>query len=367
MFWFGENSFLGIDIGTSTIKMIEVKLKSKKPIITNYSWAQINNWYGDLNSDFFNNVLPQYLKQIVEKGKFIKKNAYVALPSFSGLITVIEFPEMPKEDLEQAVRFEAHKYIPLPLEEVVLSWDILNSGAPASAPITAEQAMAATNQSAGTASAKKIQILLVAAPKSRVEKYQQLIRKAGIGLKNIELESFSLVRALVGNDPGNFVIVDIGFRVCNIILVEKGEIKVSRNIDAGGINITYGIAQSMNIDEDRAEKLKVSSKDFLSQQSGIIFPVLEVITEEVKRVILNYYKDINNSQINSIILSGGTAKFYGIEEYFQKALNIKTIKGDPLARIEYDKKIETAINEIRPQLAVCVGLVLKGIEEKTKK
>ncbi len=359
MFGIDKNSFIGVDVGTSSIKVAEIKVINKKPMLSNYAWMKLGKSEGNVSSVSFDTDLPVYLKRIVKEAQFKSSNAYASIPAFGGLITLIEFPEMSQEDINQAIRFEAHKYIPTSLDDIVLSWDIIGRKSSG----TLLRKIGINSRDAAKSEEKKIQILLVAAPRNKVEKYEKLIREAGLKLKSIEIESFSLVRSLVGNDPGNFVIVDIGSRVCNIILVEKGIIKVNRNIDAGGRDITQAIAKSMDLEEERAEKFKISGKDILAKGSHIALPTLDLIANEIKRVVEAYYKGDKDLKVDGVILSGGTAGFSGIKEYFANSLNLKIILGNPLGRMEYDTRLESKLNSIRSQFSVCIGLALKGFEE----
>lgn len=358
MFGFDKNKFLGVDIGTSTVKIVEIEMKDSRPFLSNYAHMKMST-EGNTAVSLPDVALPFYLKKIVKEAKIKSRDAYMAIPAFGGLVTLIEFPEMAKEDLDQAIRFEAHKYIPTSLDDVVVSWDVVSKkseGSLIKKEITAMQTGEA-----------KIQVLLVVAPKNKVSKCEQLVKEANLKLKSIEIESFALLRSLIGNDLGNFIVIDIGARVCNIILIEKGVIKVNRNIDAGGKDITKTIAQSMNIEEARAERMKISGKDFLSRASGISFPVLDLIIGEVKRVLEAYYKSEGKSKIDSIVLSGGTAGLLGIDKYFSDSIGIRTVIGDPLRRIEYDNALEPKLKLIKSQLAVSIGLALKGAEEYLRK
>lgn len=371
MFGFEKNRFVGIDVGTSAVKIVEIEEVNKKPVLSNYAWVKVGQSEGEIKTTSFDTVLPEYLKRMLSESGVRSRDAFVSIPSFGGLITLIEFPSMSDADVNQAIKYEAHKYIPTPLDDIVLSWDVVgrHGGQVVRKKSELNNASVKTNASGENQKEKqgeKIQVLLVAAPKAKVEKYERLIENSGLRLKAIEIESFSLTRALVGNDPGNFVIVDIGSRVCNIILVEKGIIKVNRNIDAGGRDMTRAISRGMNIDEARAEKLKTSGKDFLNQEANISLPVFDLIAGEVKRVLESYYKDKQNFKLDGVILSGGTAMMTGIDQFFSKALQLKVSIGNPFARVEYNNRLEPKINEIKSQLSVCVGLALKGFEETVK-
>jgi type IV pilus assembly protein PilM len=355
MFWFGENTFLGIDIGNSSIKIVEIKAKNNKPVLSNYIRADLG--YTDrlrMDEENWQKCIDKMLKESNIKGK----NAYVSIPSSGSLIVLFELPEMSREDLDQAVRFEAHKYIPVSsLEDVIISWDIVDSGINYALQNNREQAGEKNNAK------KTVQIVLVAASKNRVEKCEKVVKKAGLKMKSIEMENFAAVRSLVGNDQGNFVIVDLGAIICNIILVEKGIIKSSRNLDVGGKDVTKIISSSLQVDEQKAERMKLSGENFFNSDLGVSFSFLEVVVGEIRKVLYNYYKTEEIGHLNGIILSVGTAGLEGIENYFSQALKIKTFVGNPLSRIEYDHKLDPILNKDKTKFSVAIGLALRGFEE----
>jgi type IV pilus assembly protein PilM len=356
-FNFKNDVFLGVDVGTASIKIVEIKILNGKPLLSNYAWMSLHGddlGKRDNNSEYFYSVLPSCIKRIIKKAKISGENAYVSLPSFGGLITLIDFPEMAVADMEQAIKFEAHKYIPTSLDDVVISWDVVER--------KEVLKKAETDKTDAT-----VKVLLVAASKSKILKYENLIKAVGLTLKSVNIEAFSVVRSLVGNDQGSFVIVDIGARICNIILVEKGVIRINRNIDAGGFEITNTIAKGMQIDFERADNMKISGKNFFTAESAITFYTLELISGEVERIIRAYHKEAGKDKISEIILSGGTANLTGITDYFFNKLKIKTVIGNPLAGIGYDARLEQAVSGMRASFAVAIGSALKGIDEYFQK
>ncbi|MCX6761792.1 MAG: type IV pilus assembly protein PilM [Candidatus Moranbacteria bacterium] len=362
-FSFKKNTFLGIDIGTASIKIVEIRMIDGKPVLSNYAWMPLGgngSAKKDLDSEYFYATLPICIKKMIKKAKISGKDAYISLPSFGGLITLIDFPEMADGDMEQAIKFEAHKYIPTSLDDVVISWDVVEKREAAKSPGLSGV------ETRGLPGAT-VKVLLVAASKSKILKYENLIKTSGLTLRSVDIETFSIIRALLGNDPGSFIIIDIGSKACNIILVEKGVIRINRNIDAGGLDLTRAIAKEMQIDVERAEALKVSGKNFFTSAAPTSFVTLEVITGEVERIIRTYFKEEGREKVTEIILSGGMANMVGLADYFSDKLKIKTVVGDPFARITYDKKAEKLVSRIRTSFAVAVGSALKGVEEFSKK
>lgn len=346
-----KNHFLGIDFGTSSIKIVELELNKQRVQLANYGWVKID-FNGDDGEIDYNNKVKIYLQALVEKMNPKSKAVYASMPSFSGLVTLIEFPNMKRSELDQAIQFEAHKYIPTSLDEVSISWDV----------VTKQNDKELKNTS--ISSSDKIQVLLVAAPREKVMKYEDFIRSTKLKIKAIELETFSLARSLVGDDMGTFIVIDIGFRACSIVLVEKGVVKVNRNIDAGGNEITDSIAENMNISKKRAEELKKQGKDFInSRESSIILPTLDLITSETMRIINAYRNKNKENKIDGVILSGGTAKLKGIDEYFSKSLEISTVIGNPWKKIVYAEELKPVIEKIGSSFSVALGLALRGVED----
>lgn len=354
---FRKDTFLGIDFGTSSIKVAELQLNNQKPELVNYGWVEFDfaKNTGGAKMEYSDDKPEKYLQALIGKIKPKTAIAYASIPSFNGLVTLIEFPNMKKEELADAIGFEAHKYIPSSLDDVAVSWDLVSR---------AEDLLTGNSRESAV---KKIQVLLVAAPREKVTKYENMVQATHLKVKATELETFSLARSLVGDDPGTHIIIDIGFGSSTIVLVEKGTPKVNRSIDVGGGDITKSIADNLNISKERAEAIKKQEKDLINgQESTIVLPTLSLIAGEVSRIISTFKSKASGNDIDSIILSGGTSKMAGIDEYFSKVLNVETITGDPWKKIVYDEKLEPIIKKMGASFSVALGLALRGAEESKK-
>jgi len=360
-----KNRFIGIDFGTSSVKVVELSYKEQKAFLENYGTVNLDKiGYEKQNSDqkkiSYEQKVNDAIKRLLAKMELKSGLTYLSIPGFSGLITIIELPEMQKEELAKAIQFEAHKYIPSSLDEIAMSWEIIEHVNNTNAPLS---------QMLGKdIGGKKIKVLLVAAPKREIERYEGFVSGTKLNVAAIELETFSIVRSLVSEDSGNFLIIDMGSRATNIILVEKGVVIVNRNIDAGGNEITTTISESMNISKQRAEDMKKGEKDFLnSKESYLVIPVLEFVANESKR-ILNAYKLKNkDARIDGVLLSGGTSKMKGLEEYFSNSLGTKVILGNPWRRIVAKDGADVLIKNLGGSFTVALGLALRGLEEYKRK
>ena len=190
-----------------------------------------------------------------------------------------------------------------------------------------------------------------------------------INVRAAELETFSIVRSLIGDDAGTYLIIDIGFRACNVILVEKGVIKISRNIDTGGNDITKSVAESFNVSWEKAEDMKKQQKDLInSKESGVVIYSLELIIDEIRRILESRKSENSSSgKIDGIIISGGSANMKGLAGYISNTLGIRAVIGNPWKKIVFDEKLKSKIEKLGPSFSVAVGLALRGIEEQKSK
>jgi len=374
LFGSGKKYSIGVDFGTSEVKIVELFLKNQKTYLENYGWIDL----GFINAssvlkpiatetkNFYDKKLQKYLQKLVKSMRLKSRDAYVSLPGFSGLVTRVNFPAMSNEELEEAITFEAKKYVPNSIDEVAVDWEIVGEK---KNPEKQNESLPKENSEKTESDAKGKEILLVAAPKREVIRCGNIVNNSGLNVKNVELEIFSLVRAIVGNDSGCFLIVDIGSRMTNIVLVEKGMIRVNRNIEGGGSEITKTIAESLNISKQRAEELKKENKELLnSREISLVIPVLDMIANESLRIINAYRgKEGKNSRIDSVILSGGSSKLKGIDQYFSKKIGIQARIGNPWSKVVYNEKISPFVEKIGSSFSVALGLAFRGIEELKNK
>jgi len=252
-------------------------------------------------------------------------------------------PVMSKKELDSAIRWEAKKFVPLPIEDVILDWRIIDK-----IEVTKKK--------------KSYRILLTAAARGLVQRYVNIFKKADLQLLSLETEAFALTRSLLGKSQTTTMIIDTSAVTTDIIVIEKGVPSLNRSIDVGGITITRAIANSLNVSFNRAEQFK---RDIGMSGSS---KIPEVISAILKPVVdeMNYsrklYEDQSGKTIEQVILSGGSAYLPNLTHYFSKALNIKVLIGDPWSRISYPEELKPALYEVAPRFAVAIGLGLRGLK-----
>lgn len=345
-------SYLGVDIGTTSIKIVEVKQGKRLPELVNYSILEAGDYLGRSNSALQSSTLKLFDQEVVEfliaalrKMKPASTEVIASLPVFSAFLTVLNFPEMTQSELEKTITFQAGQYIPLPISEVAIEW-------------------IKVGEFEDERGYKQQQVLLISVPQEQIAKYQKIFQAAGLTLRVLEIESLGLARALVGGDPTPTMIIDIGSRSTNISFVEKGLLRFNSQTDFAGASLTQALVASLNINPRRAEELKrekgivASGADY--ELSTIMLPFLDVIINEVKKAHYGYKNQFPASApIERVVLAGGGSNLAGIDKYVAREMELPAVKAAPLVRFEYQPILEPMVGELNPLMSVALGLALR--------
>lgn len=358
LFSFKPKSQIGIDIGTSSIKIVELSREAGRFKLENYGLFQLESQESAVNipspalnkpAQLSDHDLAWGVKEILKRSKISTREAAASIQSFSTFSTIITMPYLSEKDMAKTIPFEARKYVPIPLSEVVLDWSIINVA----------QNQSATQQSAPLA--PTVEVFLVAVPKQETERYQNIMKEAGVNLRALELENSALVRALVGNDMSPIAIINIGGRSTSILIVQNGVERVSHNYEVGGFEITKSISRALNVSLQRAEELKRSfgmkdADNNVIQQA--MSSLLDMMVFETKKTIHNY-EDIKKTKITKAMLIGGLANMPSFVSYFAQKLGSEISLGNPLARVVVPSSLEGLQMELNSTFAISIGLAMR--------
>ncbi|MDD4607343.1 MAG: pilus assembly protein PilM [Patescibacteria group bacterium] len=371
-----KESYLGVDIGSASIKIVELTREKGMPRLLNYGYLEqeIDITRGE-NSDEKVRKLAFFIKAICEKSKMVSKNVVAAMPSFSVFSSVVSLPDMPKKDLASAVWWEAKKIIPMNIEDVVLDWKVLGGTSKEARQADLSDADKPEDLSQINPLEKKdkpgekeidkknLKILITTAPKKLVQRYIEVFQLAKMNLLSLETESFALSRALVGRDPSVIMIIDLGTSTSDIIIVDQGVPSLSRSVKIGGINFTQAISQSLGISNEMAESFKrdlVSGKQALNELPDSLKEIMDSMVSEIK-YSLELYQSQSLKPVEKIVLSGGSSFLPNFGGYISQAVGTRVYLGNPWARVIYPVDLKPVIEKIGPRFAVAVGLAMREI------
>ncbi len=348
---FSGKSFLGIDIGTSYIKMVQISKLGHRKKLENYGSLPASVLHEKPFRTFekstlllSNQEIATAIKAIIQEAEIKTKQAVFSIPDFSTFFTSFELPPMTKEELPQAVKYEARQHIPLPLAEVTLDWQVIESR---------------------LLDDKKIsfKILLAAVPNEVVGQYQEIARLSQLELVALEAEVFSLMRSLIReNGQESVAILDIGSQSTTCSIINEKLLKMSHSFNISGNEFTKVISKGLNIDYFEAEKLeKEHGLKGKKEVKEILLPLVDIILKETEIIFNNSYQK-GGPEIQKMILAGGWALLPGLKEYFTENLKISAEIANPFSDILYPSILEKTLTKMGPGFAIAVGVALRGLE-----
>jgi len=349
--------FLGIDIGTSAIKVVELSSFAEKIKLENYGQISTSAVYQNPFRTFEKTVLllstkdiSRGLKAIFEEAKIKTKKAIFSIPDFASFFTSFELPPMTEEELPQAVKSEARRYIPMPLAEVAIDWQLIGG------------------KSIGKKQTK-LNILLVAVPNEIINQYREIALSLDLEIIFLEAEVFSLARSLIKEEEKGVIgLIDAGARTTTCSIIEKRVLKASYSLDTSGDDLTERIAKGFGIDYELAEYLKrkcgiTSAPPSLEGKDvrEILIPLVDSIWRESEKTFRSFSLK-EGKEIEKIFLSGGMTLLPGLLEYFKDCFKKEVEIGNPFQKISYPLTLEETLKEMGPSYAIAVGLAMRGFE-----
>lgn len=348
---FFSKKCLGIDIGTSSIKIVEISSFGKKKKLENYAKFSFERKDLPLKASqgegliFLEDEISEVLKFLLKQGGFKEKKAAFSIPDFSTFFTTFNLPLMSKSEVPQAVEFEARHHIPLPLSEVIFDWQIIEK----------EEVFPGV----------KLKILLVAVPNKVLFNYQRVASLAEIELKGMEAEVFGLIRSVIPEEKSHQLIclVDIGWLSTTVSIVEKKTLKVSHSFDISSQTLTQKLSEKLGVDFEKAEEIK---KDFgLDPKKEEVFqalvPQINSLGTEIERVCQDFYSK-EGKKVENLLLAGETANLFGLKEYLASRIKKEVVIANPFSNFSFPPLLENRLKQLGPSFAVASGVALMGLE-----
>ncbi len=350
------SSVVGIDIGSSSIKVVELQEKKGIVTLTTYGELQLGPYakkeIGE--SVILNSSQEQEaLVDVIRESAVGAKHAVFAMPLSSSFVTNVTIETEPNVDLSALVRVEARKVIPASLSEVTLDW--------AEVEFETEE----DSKKKKDASVKTQRSVLIAAIQNvALDRFKALMQFAGIEQPPTEIECFSAIRALYSVKDIDMAVIDIGATSSKLYLSKNGLLMRLHRIRAGGAVATGRIASMLSIDFEAAEIKKQNANhqdpDF-SEMKRAHDSSYDRAFKEFNQV-LREYETTNQISIPAVYISGGGAMFPGMDALLQEALARPVVRAHPFAKVAYPAFMQDTIKEIGPSFSVALGAAVRAFE-----
>lgn len=357
-----DKSVMGIDIGSSAIKIVQLKKRKGRAVLETYGALSLGPYGGvevgratNLPTDKVNEALADLLKE----AKTTTKSCGISVPLSSSFVTFIKMPALDEKQLAQMIPIEARKYIPVPINEVLLDWWVVPKE---------ENVLGANSPKKDDKTAPKedMEVLVVVIHNEAIQKYTEIVQKNQLQSSFYEIEIFSTIRAALDHSVQSQMIVDMGAGTTKLYIIDKGILRYSHTINRGSQDITLAISNAMGIPVPEAENLKrlhglVGGPEF-KELAEIISLTLDYIFYESNRVLLNFQKKYNKT-VNKVVLTGGGALLKGFKELASSGFQTDTTLGDPFAKVETPAFLEEVLKQAGPEFAVAVGIALRKLSD----
>lgn len=365
-----EPRVIGVDIGSSAIKIVQIKRKNGQAVLETYGELALGPYANltvgqavQLESGKLSTALADLMKE--KEVNITTKLAGLSIPFSSSLMSVIEMPEVSPKELATMVPIEARKYIPVPISEVMLDWSVIPKSEVRVESVASEMSQApAMNIQVASPSVPKIDVLMVAIHKGTIAKYQEIVGQAGLDAGFFEIEIFSTMRAVLEEGLRPVMIMDMGAASTKLYIIERGIIRSSHTINRGSQDITSNMSKSLNISPEQAEVMKrqVGAAGTDQRVNEIIALVLDYIFAEANSVLLAFEKRYNKT-VSKVVLVGGGASLKGLEELAKNNFQTEAELGAPFNKVSTPAFLENILRETGPEFAVAIGLALRRLSE----
>ncbi|MBI4132446.1 MAG: type IV pilus assembly protein PilM [Candidatus Sungbacteria bacterium] len=343
----GPASFVGIDIGTDSVKVVQLRKERERAILETYGELKVARYFqqekggGGFLARSDEGVV-NLLTDVLRESNVTTRRAVFGIPATSSFITVVHLPLLSAEEIKAAVPFEAKKYIPISAAEVTLDWQVLERDE--------EQ--------------KRVAVLLVAVPNEVIAKYRRIAERLGLTLEAMEVESFSLLRSLLGAERGTAALIHWGAAVTTVTVVDRRQIRMNSNFGRGAREITTALSRSLGITLERAEAMKreigLSEKPEHREIAAIIAPLVDSTLADIERALANYSRTAKR-KAEKIVLTGGGASLSGLVDHVARHFGLETVLANPFARTIFPAFLQPVLKDIAPNFSVAVGLALRQI------
>ena len=346
-------SVVGLDIGSSCVKAVELKKSSDGYELAKLGHAALPS-EAIVQGAFLNTTaIVDSIREALEGAGIRSRDVATAISGHSVIVKKVTVQEMSREQLEESIKWEAEQYIPFDVNEVNLDFQILD-----------------TAEGEG-----QMDVLLVAAKKDLLDDYVQVIAEAGYTAQVVDIAAFAVENAYEvnrGEDDGEVIaLANVGAQVTNINVVSGGIPVFTRDVALGGALYTEEIQKTLSIAFEEAERIKigdadVASKDVVPKEvEESMRQVTAQIVGEIARSLEFYSATAEDGNISKIVLAGGSAHVSGLANAFEERMDVPVEVIDPLSNVRVGSGVDAKeIEDLGPSLAVGMGLAMRRLDEK---
>lgn len=342
---------VGLDIGSSAIKVVQLKEVKGRYILQKYGVKPLEPEVIVDGTVMDEGRVVAAIQELLKEQGIKQKNVAISISGHAVIVKKISLPPMPEEELEGQVKLAAEQYIPFDINEVNLDFHVLHPG------------------EAGDEGDGQMSVLLVAAKKDKVNELCELVKAAGLTPEVMDVDAFAIQNMHDVNYPGSkgdvVTLVNVGASVMNVNIIRDGVSLFTRDIPLGGNKYTEAIQRELGLSFDEAEEIKKGTRKRQDVEDSVQMVVESVnaeVASEIARTV-DYYKSTSGEgEVVGLLLCGGGAKVKGLVEHLQERMQVRVEMANAFGEIDCSGCGDAAqLDELGPMAAVGVGLALRAM------
>jgi type IV pilus assembly protein PilM len=339
------SSVLGIDVGQDTVKIVSLSNDNSKVVLESIGENRTPKVDGkEKNKDKFLIEAGKVIKGLLSDLKIKNKQVVVSLPEDEVISRLVRLPPLKESEIMDALRFEAETFVPFPLEEVLIDYEIIEKD-----------------------DAGRLTIFVIAAKNDLINSYLKLFKSMGLELLALESPAIALRRVLKLGMPmvERVVVVDMGKKYSDVFSINKNNVYFARSLSVGGESLTRAISLNLSLDMASAEEYKkaygIKEEELEGKIKKAVMPIFNDISEEIRKTLALFIEDIGKPA-ELLVLTGGGANLPGMAEELTKILGIEVQVLQPFINVDTTKTQSAYnLNTEGCKFSLAVGLALRGL------
>ncbi len=334
------SDFFGLDIGSTAVRLVELRGNGNgAKALLKYAYVPLDSTLALSDSKADQQKLAQTVAQLIAQAHVSTKSVAVGIPSNRVFTTVADVDRLPSSELAKAIRYQADSLIPTPLAESKIDWSLLGDS---------------------PADKTKQEILLTSVPNKFVENRLDMLESIGLNVVAFEPDNLAMARALSAADAGAQLLLDVGHRSTDLVIMLGGAPHLTRSIPTGVEAIVRAAAQGLNVDQKQAEqfvfKFGLSKEKLEGQVFQAINGTVDLLVSEIEKSIKFFQTRYNDTKVDRIIVTGGASIVPEFPLYLANKFSVSVEIGNAWRNVSFSQDRQNELLAISNQFSVAVGL-----------
>lgn len=359
-----KNQLVGLDIGSHSIKLVEIEDSKKGMILKNFGIIGLPHNAIVEGSIKEMEIVSSAIKHLYKHLKVKNKNVAASISGYSVIVKKITIARRGEAELESTINDEAEQYIPFDISDVNLDYEVLS--------VPEEGPEGGRGEREGGEAEGLMDVMLVAAKKDIVDDYLSLLHLSGLNPAVLDVDAFAAQNAFEMSSEditGCYAIVNVGAEELGINAIKDGVSIFTRDSSYGGSQITEAIMSKFDVSHEEADRIKLGGTKMEKEREAleeIFTSVISGWVQEIKRALDFLGTTYPDEAIEKIFLTGGSCRIPGLREYLEMETDIPVEELNPFSNLQINERTfdPKYLSHMAPQATVAVGLSLRSIGDK---